>query len=140
VEAYADRETRERQRLQAENVALEGQVGAAACGQCLLVATMINSLKGQVGAAAHAFAPRLHIICRVVSWPCLPAKDRLSPVSPVVLFTFLEPAWGCVLQLKAKEREVVALNSLPPTVCPAHVPSIRLCLCSSRPESARWRR
>lgn len=27
VEAYADRETRERQRLQAENVALEGQVG-----------------------------------------------------------------------------------------------------------------
>lgn len=28
MEAYADRETRERQRLQAENVALEGQVGA----------------------------------------------------------------------------------------------------------------
>ncbi len=71
MEAYADRETRERQRLQAENVALEGQVGAAACDQCLCVATTRNSkqvtLELQLGAAAHACAPRLHTILCVVS-------------------------------------------------------------------------
>lgn len=38
-------------------------------------------------------------------------RTDFHPYHLVVLFTFLEPAWGCVLQLKAKEREVAALNS-----------------------------